>query len=337
MKIITWKSIISFVLAVILQSIFFAIPISVSAASKDTGSVLFGRSALFVGDSITAGSRDSSPYKGWAGRVGHKHNMHYINAGVGGSSISTCRSKGTGRIIDQLNKHEGKTFDYVIMHGGVNDAWDLAPVGKMTEGFDTSTFDIDSFAGGLEETFARAKELFPDATLGFILNNALPKCPYGTISNMALYMAVATQICEKWGVEYLALYNDMDFCYYVLKVNTLEYFGDDYYCHPNAAGYDLIAPLVEEWMESLPHPDNPTEDEFLPEPPDDFIGEDQTSEAPEAVTDEKTTAEHVTTDENTREIGCASVVSPITGILVTVAAGVAWGQNKKKNSGQREN
>lgn len=231
----------------------------VGAASINTAhSVLYGRSALFIGDSITQGTRDSATYKSWAGRVGQKNGMNYINAGRGGTSISTCRATKQGRIIDQLNTHAGKSFDYVIMHGGVNDAWDKASVGVVTEGFDSAAFDETSFAGGLEQTFARAKELFPDAVHGFIMNNALPKCPYGYISNMSDYMTVAKEVCQKWGVAYLDLYNNTEFCYNVLKVDTLEYFGDDYYCHPNAAGYDLIAPLVERWMENLPHPDNPT-------------------------------------------------------------------------------
>ena len=247
------------VLLTTMLGIFSNFYLAAGAATVNTArSVLYGRSALFIGDSITQGTRDTATYKSWAGRVGQNNQMNYINAGLGGTSISTCRATKQGRIINQLNTHAGKSFDYVIMHGGVNDAWDKAPVGVVTDGFDPTKFDESSFAGGLEQTFARAMELFPDAVHGFIMNNALPKCPYGYISDMSAYMAVAKEVCQKWGVAYLDLYNNTEFCYNVLKVDTLEYFGDDYYCHPNAAGYDLIAPLVERWMENLPHPDNPT-------------------------------------------------------------------------------
>lgn len=302
-------------------------------SSNSSRSVLYGRSALFCGDSITAGACDSSAYKGWAGRVGMKNNMNYINAGVSGSSISTCRANGSGRIISQLNKHEGKTFDYVIMHGGVNDAWDRAPIGTVTSGFDASLCDIDSFAGGLEETFARAKELFPDATLGFIMNIALPKCTKGDVSSLGPYMAIASLICEKWGVEYLDLFNNEDFCYNVFKVDSLENFGDNYYCHPSATGYDLIAPLVEEWMEALPHSDNPKEDEILPEPPvtDEMTDEKQTSEKNTSVSDES-----IATEEETKsnkivdlvESGCSSSTVPSAGIAALVIAGAALASRK---------
>lgn len=217
------------------------------------GSVLAGKSALFVGDSITYGAFDGATYKSWAGRIGQKHAMNYINAGVSGASISTTRDRNPsqGRIITQLSAHAGKSFDYVIMHGGVNDAWDEVAVGTVTDSYDVSKLNPATYIGGLEQTFAKAKELFPTATYGFILNFALPKCHYGAISDMSAYMSEAKKACEKWGVDYLDLYFDENFCYKVLKVDTLTYFGDTYYCHPNAAGHDLIAPRVEAWMKTL--------------------------------------------------------------------------------------
>lgn len=333
-KRIDWKSISLFTLTIAMtlgacvQFLFSA----GAASAAGNGSVLYGRSALFIGDSITYGSRDSATYKSWAGRIGQKNKMEYINAGVGGTSISSCRATKQGRIIEQLNKYEGKSFDYVIMHGGVNDAWDMAAVGSVSEGFDSSGFDVSSFAGGLEETFARAKELFPDAVYGFIMNNALPKCPYGNISDMSAYMAVAKQVCEKWGVSYLDLYNDLEFCYNVLRVDTSDYFGDDYYCHPNAAGYDLIAPVVEEWMESLPRPNYPTEEESTSETAD----EDPFEEEP--ITKESNTLaeEHTqTTEEATNEgfflPGCASAVHSVIAPIVIFAIATVALFLKKRN------
>lgn len=228
------------------------LPLTISAASN-TGSVLYGKKALFVGDSITAGAFDGSANKSWAGRIAQSTGLVSTNGGVSGASISDCRSgEGkSGRVIDQLNQNSTGSFDYVIMHGGVNDAWDMVDVGEVTDHYDVSKLDPSTYVGGLEETFAKAKELFPNATYGFIMNFALPMCPYGNISDMSEYFAGAKEACEKWGVDYLDLYNNTDFCYNVLKVNTSTYFGDTYYCHPNAAGHNLIAPMVEAWMKTL--------------------------------------------------------------------------------------
>ena len=56
--------------------------------------------------------------------------MTVTNKGFDGASVSTCR--GTNRIINQMKSVEGNTYDYVILHGGVNDAMDSAPVGVMS-------------------------------------------------------------------------------------------------------------------------------------------------------------------------------------------------------------
>ena len=236
---------------------FIAINFVITSSAEDgvevKESVLRDKTALFVGDSITAGVYDTSENKGWAGRIAKSTGLIATNAGVPGASISNSRSDRPelGRIIDQLNRERERTFDYVIVHGGVNDAWDEVEIGKIIEGYDVSKVDITTFAGGLEETFAQAKALFPDAICGFIINFALPKCPYGNISDMSAYFDMAKKICDKWGVQYLDLYNDVDFCYNVLKVDTNTYFPDGYYCHPGAEGYDLISVKVEEWMKNL--------------------------------------------------------------------------------------
>lgn len=61
------------------------------------------------------------------------------------------------------------------------------------------------------------------------------------------YVAVAKKICEKWGVPYLNIYENEDFCSNVLKVRSNENLPD--FIHPNTHGYDLLYPLIEEWME----------------------------------------------------------------------------------------
>jgi len=213
-----------------------------------TDSVLHEKSALFVGDSISCGSQDNSLYyRAWAGRIGSVNEMDYVNASVSGASCSTTRP--SKRIVSQLMSNGDRAFDYVILHGGVNDAWDTETVGTVSEGFSPQSFDTSTFAGGLEEMFYQATRLFPNARLGYIINFKAPSCTKGTVSNMSAYVAVAKQICEKWDMPYLNLYEDEEFCNNVLKVTTNEFLPD--YIHPNAAGYDLIYPKVEEWMETL--------------------------------------------------------------------------------------
>ena len=214
---------------------------------------LEGKSVLFVGDSICEAlcewSNGRWPYGkdivGWAGRIIYGHNMTGKNLGRSGASLSNCR--GANTVISQLAQEKNNVYDYVIMHGGANDAWDSAPVGEMTEGFE-GPFDLTTFAGGLEDMFRYAKEAFPSAQLGFIINFRLPKGTYGRLSDMSEYMDLAIRICEKWEIPYLDLYHD-DAFNEELKVTTNTYLHD--YIHPNGEGYDVIAPHVDAWLQTV--------------------------------------------------------------------------------------
>ncbi len=219
----------------------------------DPESPLYKKMALFVGDSICEAiyeQRDPAySYRfGWGGRILYNNEMRGVNIGRSGASMSDCRGENT--ILAQLQKYAstGKNFDYVIMHGGVNDAWDSCVVGEMTEGFE-GPFDMTTFAGGLETTFKYAKETFPNAYLGYILNFTLPKATHGRLSDMTEYFTLAIEICDKWEIPYLDLYFDEDFNQNVMKTHTDENLYD--YIHCRTSGYEILAPRVEAWMETL--------------------------------------------------------------------------------------
>ena len=136
---------------------------------------LAGKSALFVGDSITeaiceAGIPALASKAGWPGRIGTANGMRFVNKGLSGASVSNCRASNT--VLAQLKAMKNQSFDLVILHGGVNDAWDSAPVGQMTasDNFDEKSFDQSTFAGGLEYLLWYAKENYPKSTLGYIIN-----------------------------------------------------------------------------------------------------------------------------------------------------------------------
>lgn len=216
-----------------------------------TDGVLNRKAALFMGDSICDGTQDGSIfYDSWAGRIGEINQMDYVNAGLSGTSISTCRATRYGRILTQLENNKQKDFDYIVMHGGVNDAWDSAPIGTMSDSFELSAFKTNTFAGGLEELFYYATKYYPDAHLGFILNFRIVNSSVASVNNnLDDYFAVAKQICDKWNIPYLDLYSNAD----VMKdlaIGTRTYISD--YIHPNCGGYDRLYVYIEEWMENLP-------------------------------------------------------------------------------------
>ena len=215
--------------------------------------ILKGKSALFVGDSITeaiceAGIPALASRAGWPGRIGTANNMRVVNKGLSGASVSNCRASNT--VLAQLQAMKNQSFDLVILHGGVNDAWDSAPVGQMTDtdNFDEKTFDQSTFAGGLEYLFWYAKENYPKSTLGYIINFKLPGATIGRLSDMSEYFDEAKRICEKWDIPYLDLY-DNDELNVRMKGTTRYAMGD--YIHPNDRGYDILYPYVEDFCKCI--------------------------------------------------------------------------------------
>ncbi len=217
--------------------------IGVQQPAQDTVTALSGKTALFLGDSITYGARDRACIYGaggWAGRIGYYAGMDITNNGVSGACISTARkdSHSEGHyILNNLLKTKGTEYDYVIMHGLFNDASEKVALGTAQgkAGFDPAKADATTYAGGLELLFYHARLQNPDAILGFIVN-------FETERNVDQepYADLAIAICQDWGIAYLDLYHKEGF--------TVEF---DDGLHPSSAGYDSMYTLVANWMAQL--------------------------------------------------------------------------------------
>ena len=207
---------------------------------------LQGKSALFCGDSICAAGRDNED--GWAGRIGTHYGMDTTNIGKAAASVST--SRGDNRIITQINQVKDNSYDYIILHGGVNDAMESAPIGVVSDSFKVKDFDASTFVGGLEELFYFTYEYFEDDTIiGYIVNYQTPNSKWGgETTDMSMYFDAAIKVCEKWKIPYLDLYNDENFNN-KLKVTTNENLLD--FLHPNADGYDILYKPIAEWMADI--------------------------------------------------------------------------------------
>jgi len=212
---------------------------------------LKGKRALFAGDSIARALTDEAYEGGWAYRVSKTLGMTYTNVANGGWTVSNSSLKHSsyGTISQQLAQAKDQNFDFVLLHGGVNDAGGGAPLGQITGGYDPAYFDPDTFAGAFEQMLFDAYHYYGDtAAIGYLCNYSMP-----SYTTLGTYFDMAKQICEKWDVAYFDMH-DNTLITAEMQAGTTRYLPDT--LHPNAAGYDILSPKIAEFMKTMTKREN---------------------------------------------------------------------------------
>lgn len=228
---------------------------------EDITNPLYGKKVVFLGDSICEAATDSS--KGYCYRIGTKNTMLWENQGIGGSTISTALASKTicTRAIKMTDP------DVIILEGGTNDAdrigdatgetkpaafgtWDADSYGTD----DASTyygFDIDTFCGAVDYMCKRFVSTYPGAKIGFIGAQKMGTVT-ATRKNRGYYIQTAMDICKKWGISCLDLWNG---CHLNPLIPSHYTDGQTYMYvdgqHLTANGYDYISPIINAWMKTL--------------------------------------------------------------------------------------
>ena len=212
------------------------------------GNPLKGQNVLTVGDSLCAAAKDTKidGMRGWARRIREEYDANVFNAGIGGAALSVCRmsrEKATEwhHIYKQFHRFKGYDYDFILMEGGGNDCWDKAPIGEISESFDPDSFDQNTYVGGLELLFYTAVKKYGDtAALGYM---SLYKTPH-FFKTLFIneYFEVGKKVCEKWGIPYLDMYNE-------LEVDTVQYTVDGIHAHEG--GYNVMGPYINSFMKKL--------------------------------------------------------------------------------------
>lgn len=208
---------------------------------------------LFTGDSICYGANwrptvEDYSNTGWRKIIQENYPKSVTYGyGIGGTTISK-RSGRTDSILERMPKmfSEHPEADYIIIEGGVNDAYNITdcPIGTISTGY-TAELNENSFAGALESIFKYAQINWIGKKIGYIVTFKVPSAMGQFKFNE--YMDIAKQICEKWSIPYCDLYNESNLNYYIQEVSD-AYGGG---LHPNEAGYRIITNKIEKWMETL--------------------------------------------------------------------------------------
>lgn len=228
---------------------------------------LNGKTILYDGDSICYGQGDIVKGYGYAQRVGSESNMRWKNFAASGATITPIA--GVTHVLSTYIDTIFATFtetDYLILEGGTNDADRLGAGGLGIVSDDYSgTYDTTTFSGALETLFYKALSYYPTAKIGYIVAPKMGTWDSGS-SSMILpsirkqFFDRAVEICEKWGVSYLNLWDNftMNPCllsYYDHSKTAQQNYDDGLMYadgqHPNGHGYDYMYPIIASWINSL--------------------------------------------------------------------------------------
>lgn len=227
-------------------------------SGKKQDNVLCGKTAVFLGDSICAGTTvgTDSEYHGygWAGLIGEPNHMNWTNYGKDGATITPIAENGSGLWVSTYADKaiaEHPAADYVIFEGGCNDADQMKEDGLGEISSDYATFDTTTFSGALESLILKLVMAYPYARIGYII----PQKIYTGYANYTAanhihrkYFDRAVEICQKWGIPVVDLWNGSPLN---PKLSTASIYYSDGIQHLTLAGYQRITPQIEAFMRSL--------------------------------------------------------------------------------------
>ena len=213
-----------------------------------------GKKAIFIGDSITAGTGTSSGNRYWE-LLGEKLGFgEVVGYGVAGSCLSTTSNYGTNNspIVNRWETiaNENSNADLVFIFAGTNDYGHLTPIGQSTDNTDVS------FYGALNIILSGLKEKLPNATIVYM--TPLHRYGFGGFTsddidtsagaNLEDYVNTIKDVCNKYSIPVIDGFNIPNFNPAVAGVKA-KYFPDG--LHPNAAGHAYLVNKIANQVNEL--------------------------------------------------------------------------------------
>jgi len=220
-----------------------------------------GRSAVFVGDSITAGSGTTKIYYEYL-----KETFGFGSVtpmGVAGSCISNGSDYGDSNspLINRYKTIPSAAYIQIFM--GTNDFGHATPIGAPEDTQSTT------FYGALNTIIPYLLEVHKNSKIVFVTplhrnkQSSGNTSAYDNVSNksghtLEDYVDVLKEVCDKYGVTVIDLYTECTLDPTDAETCTI-YMPDG--LHPNAAGHELIAGIMESHIRAITPPEKALEPE----------------------------------------------------------------------------
>lgn len=244
---------------------YIEVPTESDNVNDKQDDILRNKTAVFLGDSICAGTTTLSSAKeygwGWGGLIGEANRMTWKNYGRNGGTITPIASVDEARWVPtqvDLAAADYPDADYVIFEGGCNDADKLGVSGLGTLSPDGYAPTTDSdFTGAFETLVLKILTAFPKAKVGYIVTTKMGITADAQNRYRTFYDR-AVEICEKWGIPVIDLWRGSPLnpiLHYdsALTADQANEAGKFYIDgqHLTLAGYQAITPSIEAWMRNL--------------------------------------------------------------------------------------
>lgn len=201
-------------------------------------SPLAEKTLYVAGDSIAYGKSSAG---GYGKCIADKYGMALINEAVDGATLTPNITDnvygGTRGCISTVvtNSTALAKADYILLEGGVNDAWNNATVGTLTDGF-AAAYDETTMTGALEKMLESLAKNHSDKRVAYVF-------PHGGMFSSTgfgwykTYKPAILAALKKWGVPYV----DIAASTPPMGAHGVSGLGDKYTSdgtHPNVAGYE---------------------------------------------------------------------------------------------------
>ena len=240
------KRTLSFILALVL--LIGLMPMQ-TLASENEANPWEGRSAVFVGDSITAGSGTTKIYYEYL-----EENLGFDSVtpmGVAGSCISAASDYGQSN-QPLINRYQDiPSADLIVIFMGTNDYGHETPLGSVEDTQDGTFYGaLNVIIPALVEKHTSSKIVFvtPLHRYGFGTSKILgtkftyDNIPNGADATLTDYVDALKTVCAANGVSVIDLHTECTLDPTDAETRT-NYMPDG--LHPNAAGHEVIAGIME--------------------------------------------------------------------------------------------
>ena len=232
-------------LLLILVMLLGMMPMTAFATEEAEKNPWEGRSAVFVGDSITAGSGTTKLYYRFL-----EESLGFgsvTGMGIGGSCISSGSDYGNNN-TPLINRYKDiPSADLIQIFMGTNDYGHATPIGSPED------TQASTFYGALHTIIPYLLETHKESKIVFVTPLHRNAKSTGTTSESEYdsnasghtlhdYVEAIKQVCAMHGVSVIDLYTESEMDPR-LDPNNAAYFPDG--LHPNAAGHELIAGIME--------------------------------------------------------------------------------------------